>query len=73
MKVFTARQAIFNRRQHTVAYEVFFRDGIENVFPKGVDPTVATSRLIVNQHLNVGITAMAQEYYAPEFRVVTAA
>ena len=58
MKVFTARQAIFNRRQHTVAYEVFFRDGIENVFPKGVDPTVASSRLIVNQHLNVGITAI---------------
>ncbi|BFT31725.1 EAL domain-containing protein [Alteromonas sp. D210916BOD_24] len=58
MKVFTARQAIFNRRQQTVAYEVFFRDGIENVFPKDVDPNVATSRLIVNQHLNVGISTL---------------
>jgi len=58
MKVYTARQAIFNRRQHTVAYEVFFRDGIENAFPKHVDSTAATSRLILNQHLNVGITSI---------------
>ncbi len=58
MKVYTARQAIFNRRQHTVAYEVFFRDGIENVFPKHVDSTIATSRLIANQHLNVGFNTI---------------
>lgn len=59
MKVFTARQAILNRRQQTVAYEIFFREGIENAFPSHVDSNVATSRLLLNQHFNVGFKSLA--------------
>ena len=59
MKVYTARQAILNRKLQTVAYELFFRDGAENAFPRNVDPTVATSRLVLNQHLNVGFRTIA--------------
>lgn len=52
--VYTARQAIFNKQQNVVAYELFFRDGPENVFPD-VDAHDATSKLIVRTHLNDGI------------------
>jgi len=54
MKVFCARQAILNRKKQTVAYELFFREGVENSFPVGINPDIATSRLVLNQHFNVG-------------------
>lgn len=59
MKVYTARQAILNRKRHTVAYEFFFREGIENAFSGNVDSNVATSRLLSNHHLNVGLKTLA--------------
>ncbi|MBT1065181.1 HDOD domain-containing protein [Bowmanella sp. Y26] len=64
MKVYTARQAILNRRQQTVAYELFFRDGIENAFPRHVKPDVATSRLVLNQHLNIGFKNLCRNKMA---------
>ncbi|GGO73257.1 EAL and HDOD domain-containing protein [Bowmanella pacifica] len=64
MKVYTARQAILNRRQQTVAYELFFRDGIENAFPRHVKPDVATSRLVLNQHLNIGFKHLCRNKMA---------
>lgn len=54
MKVYCARQAILNRKKQTVAYELFFREGVENAFPVGTNPDIATSRLVLNQHFNVG-------------------
>jgi len=54
MNVYTARQAIFNRKSHVVAYELLFRDSAENFFPK-VDPHEATSKLIMRTHLNDGL------------------
>ncbi|WP_051326551.1 EAL and HDOD domain-containing protein [Aliagarivorans taiwanensis] len=60
MKVYTARQAVFNRKQSVVAYELLFRNGPENVFPKGVDPHHATSRMVLQTQLNEGINAVTQ-------------
>ncbi|GAB3016631.1 EAL and HDOD domain-containing protein [Bowmanella dokdonensis] len=60
MKVYTARQAILNRKQQTVAYELFFRDGVENLFPRGIAPEVATSRLMLNHHFNVGFRTLTR-------------
>ncbi|XOV77895.1 MAG: EAL and HDOD domain-containing protein [Aestuariibacter sp.] len=54
MQVHVARQAILNRKEQTVAYELLFREGVSNVFPVGTDPVVATSKLVTNHHLNVG-------------------
>lgn len=54
MQVFVARQAIFNTKLNTVAYELLFRDGAENIFPSHIPLEAATSKLIVNQHLNIG-------------------
>lgn len=56
MQVHVARQAILNRKKQTVAYELLFREGAANAFPKDTDSKVATSRLILNQHLNVGFS-----------------
>lgn len=55
MLVYTARQAILNRRQNVAAYELFFRDGPENFFPQNVDPHEATSKLIGRTHFNKGL------------------
>lgn len=55
--VYTARQAIFNRKVHVVAYELLFRDGEENRFPN-IDHHEATSKLILRTHLNEGLNAM---------------
>lgn len=54
MQVFTARQAIFNRQQDVVAYELLFRDGKENAFPD-IDPHEATSKIIQRTHLSQGL------------------
>lgn len=52
---FTARQPIFNKKGHAVAYELLFRTGVENAFPKGVNPHEATTKLIAQTHLNQGL------------------
>ena len=57
MKVFTARQAILNRKEQVIAYELLFRDGPENLFPQ-IDAHEATSKLIIRTHLNEGIRPM---------------
>ena len=54
MKVYTARQAILNRKEHVVAYELLYRGGPKNFFPQ-IDPHRATSKLIMRTHLNQGL------------------
>lgn len=53
MEVFVARQAIFNRRQSVVAYELLFRNSLKNCFPN-IEESVATAKLIVENQLNFG-------------------
>ena len=53
MQVFVARQAIFNRRQHVVAYELLFRNSTDNFFPD-IEESVATAKLITENQLNFG-------------------
>jgi EAL and modified HD-GYP domain-containing signal transduction protein len=57
VKVYSARQAILNRKQHVVAYELFFRDGPENIFPE-IDPDLATAKLVMRTHLNDGFKSI---------------
>lgn len=54
MRVFTARQAILNKKEQVVAYELLFRDGPENFFPN-IDPHEATAKVVMQTHLNQGI------------------
>jgi EAL and modified HD-GYP domain-containing signal transduction protein len=59
MNIYTARQAIFNRKQQVIAYELLFRDSEANYFPD-VDPHHATSQLIMNTHLSKGLREITQ-------------
>ncbi|OUL58044.1 EAL and HDOD domain-containing protein [Pseudoalteromonas ulvae] len=57
MKVYTARQAIFNRKQQVVAYELLFRDGQNNAFPN-VESNQATAKLMLDSQFNQGLKAI---------------
>lgn len=52
--IYFARQAILNRKNNVVAYELFYRDGSNNSFPD-IDPHLASSKLIGQTHLNHGL------------------
>jgi c-di-GMP-related signal transduction protein len=57
MKVFVARQPIFDIRQRVVAYELLFRSGPDNFFPN-IDGDVASSRVINDSLMVFGLTAL---------------
>jgi len=46
MQVFVARQPIFDIQRRVVAYELLFRAGIENCFPRGTDGDFASTKVI---------------------------
>ena len=52
MDSFVARQPIFDRDLHTVAYELLFRSGMNNYFPN-VPADYATSQMISDQFLGI--------------------
>ncbi|HGW8374446.1 TPA: diguanylate phosphodiesterase, partial [Citrobacter freundii] len=54
MYSFIARQPIFDTKMQTVAYELLFRDGMNNAFPD-VSPEYATSRMISDQFLCIPV------------------
>lgn len=54
MNVFVARQPIFDRRGKLFAYELLFREGINNYF-NSVDGDQATGRLISNSFFAMGL------------------
>jgi len=55
---YIARQAIFNRQSQTVGYELLFRDSSDNKFPE-IDPDVATSKMIIQNHIHGSIEAIS--------------
>ncbi len=54
MVFYAARQPILDRDKRLFAYELLFRDGVDNVFPD-VDDDEATAKLIEGSHLNFGL------------------
>jgi c-di-GMP-related signal transduction protein len=57
MKVFVARQPIFDTRQRVVAYELLFRSGPENFFPN-IDGDIASSRVINDSLMTFGLASL---------------
>jgi len=57
MYSYVARQPILNSDQQVVAYELLFRDGESNSFPN-IDPNQATSNILTNNHLTLGVEAV---------------
>ena len=54
---YIARQAILDRNANTIGYELLFRDSPKNEFPI-VDPDVASSKLIIQNHIHGDIEAI---------------
>lgn len=54
MYSYVARQPILDIEQQVVAYELLFRDGQSNSFPD-IDPNQATSNILTNNHLTLGL------------------
>ncbi len=54
MRVFVARQPIFDQDQKVVAYELLFRDGQQNAFPEAMDGDGASSALIHDSMQTIG-------------------
>ncbi|MGS2776443.1 EAL and HDOD domain-containing protein [Robertmurraya sp. GLU-23] len=59
MEVFVARQPIFNQQEGIFAYELLYRNNNINEFPN-VDGDRATTELIINSFLNIGIDALSE-------------
>lgn len=60
MKVFVARQPIFNRKGQSVAYELLYRNGDNsNSFPL-IDGDEATTDVIINSFLNIGLDELSE-------------
>jgi EAL and modified HD-GYP domain-containing signal transduction protein len=59
--VFAARQAIYDSRKNIIAYEVFFRDNINNYFNVGMDSYDATAKLIMRTQYSDGIASFTSE------------
>lgn len=57
MFAYVARQAIYDSEKRVFAYELLFRDGIDNCFPD-ICPDEATSNMLAASHLSVGVEAI---------------
>lgn len=55
MEVYIARQPIFDRDYNVVAYELLYRDSLDNYFKGNISDNVATSILLINSFFNFGI------------------
>jgi EAL and modified HD-GYP domain-containing signal transduction protein len=56
--IFIARQPIFRRNQKVYGYELLFRSGLESYFDPNFDGDKATSHVITNSFLLIGIAKM---------------
>jgi EAL and modified HD-GYP domain-containing signal transduction protein len=57
MNVYVARQPIFNKNKKLYGYELLFRGGTSNAFPD-IDGDMATSKLLSNSFLSIGINQL---------------
>ena len=64
MDVFVARQPIFDRNKEIMAYELLYRNSLKNFFDPTVSSTKATSILITNSHINIGMDNLVEDKYA---------
>ncbi|MBN1906884.1 MAG: HDOD domain-containing protein [Deltaproteobacteria bacterium] len=54
MDIYVARQPIFDQEKKIYGYELLFRDSMKNLF-SGIDGNTATSKVLSNSFLNIGI------------------
>ncbi|WP_338469523.1 HDOD domain-containing protein [Niallia sp. XMNu-256] len=54
MKVYVAKQPIYDTNEKLVGYELLYRKDSTNVFPQ-IDGDQATAEVVINTHLNIGL------------------
>ena len=59
METYVARQPIFDLKENVFAYELLFRKGSQNYY-EGMDGDQATTDVIVNSFLNIGIETLTR-------------
>ncbi|MDA1476253.1 EAL and HDOD domain-containing protein [Bacillus changyiensis] len=64
MRVFVARQPIFNQKEQVIAYELLYRGSEKNFF-SGIDGDKATTEVMFNSFFNIGIDRLTEgkKYY----------
>ncbi|MFQ5771808.1 MAG: EAL and HDOD domain-containing protein [bacterium] len=60
MEVFVARQPIFDRQQNVYAYELLFRDGLDNNYFECRDGDHATSTVLTNSFVSIGMETLSR-------------
>jgi len=63
MDIFIARQPIFSRHKKLFGYELLHRGSLDNVFP-GINGDRATSDLVTNTFLNIGLDKLVSSKWA---------
>ncbi len=58
--IFIARQPIFRRNQKVYGYELLFRSSLANFFDPTIEGTVASSKVITNSFLLIGIREITE-------------
>jgi len=62
MEFLIGRQAILDRNGNTFGYELLYRESInKNVSKTNLDGNAATSRVIINAFINLGIEKIAKK------------
>ncbi len=64
MQTFVARQPIFTRELEVIAYELLFRQGLEQQAFAGTDGTQASSSVLSDSFLSIGLKAMTDHKVA---------
>ena len=59
MKVYVAKQPIYDIHENIVGYDLLYRQDSTNAFPE-IDRDQATAEVIINTHLNIGLRRLTE-------------
>lgn len=62
--IYIARQAIYNRKMGVFAYELLYRSSATNQAPKTFDGTIATTEVLLNAFVEIGIVNLVGRHKA---------
>jgi len=61
MNVYAARQPIFDKSGEVIAYELLYRDNENNFYKSTLRDSAATSILLLNSYLNLGLHHLTED------------
>jgi EAL and modified HD-GYP domain-containing signal transduction protein len=64
LSFYVARQPILDKNKNLFAYELLFRDSLDNIFPKNINDNEATAKIIEGIEFNLGLQSLTQNSLA---------